>query len=234
MSTRVFVSKEMGTRIIKLLLVPYASYTGMSCDTTVIGPVTTLINALYLIDMVQAHSLSSCFFNFAHTIPAKKELINTNWVLLDYCSTEIYFMNPSILSDIKDWYPNTAICVFTNGVHIYYNQSDTRDLLSLKKSTTYIPLPISWHSLMSPFSSELPWILATNLPCSSKLARIPSSSFIDATKDCNILTLLPLMNLILSLTLNTYVVPSNKTINSFIDPKLNKWMLPKLYNALLD
>ena len=40
-------------------------------------------------------------------------------------------MNPSLLSYIKDYDPDTAIRVFTNGGNLDYKQSDTIDLLPL-------------------------------------------------------------------------------------------------------
>ena len=41
-------------------------------------------------------------------------------------------MNPSLLSYIKDFDPDMAICVFTNDGHLEYKNSGTVDLLLLK------------------------------------------------------------------------------------------------------
>ena len=58
-STWVSISKDLGTILLHLFLVPKASFTGMSCATTLIGTVTTLVNFLHMIGVGPAHSPSS-------------------------------------------------------------------------------------------------------------------------------------------------------------------------------
>ena len=57
-------------------------------------------------------------YYFDHTITVHKYPINQDWILIDSCYTFSYVMNPSILSDIKDFDPDTAIRVFTNSRHL--------------------------------------------------------------------------------------------------------------------
>ena len=42
-----------------------------------------------------------------------------------------YLINPSLISEIKYYDPNTAICVFINGGNIDYKQSVTMDMFPL-------------------------------------------------------------------------------------------------------
>ena len=55
--------------------------------------------------------LQLCYY-FAQTTPVQKYLINTNWILLDSCSSVSHVVKNYILLDIKDYHPNTDIKVF--------------------------------------------------------------------------------------------------------------------------
>ena len=59
-----FISRETENRLVYLLMVPMKSFTGMACDTTVIGLFTTVVNAIYLISVVPAQSPSCWVINF--------------------------------------------------------------------------------------------------------------------------------------------------------------------------
>ena len=59
MSQRSSIIKDKGIRILHPLLELMMSFTGMSCDTTVMGTFTTLVNVHYLIAVGPAHSTDS-------------------------------------------------------------------------------------------------------------------------------------------------------------------------------
>ena len=142
-------------------------------------------------------------------------------------------MNPSILSYIKYFHPDTDICVFKNGCNRHYKQYSIMYMFPLRVSTTHIPLPTFCHSLMLPVRSEFPWITTKNLTCLYMLAHIMSSSFTRAAKYC---TSLILLLLIYYCSANAHhfltTVQENKKV--FVAPKLKEQMLPELYNTLLD
>ena len=84
----------------------------------------------YLCKIV-THPLQLGYF-FAHTTPVQKSLIILNWILLNSCSSVSSFMDPYLLSYIKDFHSETAIRVFTNSVNLDYKQSGTMDMFPLK------------------------------------------------------------------------------------------------------
>ena len=63
--TWVFISKDLGTRLVHQFLVPMTSFTGIPCATTTIGPAATLANIFYLINVGPTHSPSSCVLFFS-------------------------------------------------------------------------------------------------------------------------------------------------------------------------
>ena len=60
----VSIRENLGTRLLHPFMVTMTSFTWMACATTVIVPVTTLVNVLYLIVVGPAHSPSSWVINF--------------------------------------------------------------------------------------------------------------------------------------------------------------------------
>ena len=60
----VSIRENIGTRLLHPFMVMMTSFTWMACATTVIVPVTTLVNVLYLIVVGPAHSPSSWVINF--------------------------------------------------------------------------------------------------------------------------------------------------------------------------
>ena len=172
----VFISWDLGNKILYPFLVPITTFTGMLCATNVIGPVTTIVNVIYLINIGTSHSTSI----WVIILLRPPQFKNTWSILIRSFPTTItlWVMSWTLLS--------YQTLMFATLLHIYvclqmvfiYTINSLLQCICCHNffSATQILLSTSCNLLMWPVSSELSWILIANLPCSSTLAQIPSSS----------------------------------------------------------
>ena len=106
--TLVSIIYDMVNRLLHRLLIPTMPFT--DCNRPGNHSVRFPLSYCH---RTRTQSLQLGYY-FSQNKAVKKELINLNWIVFESRLTVSSFMNPYILSDIKDCHPNTSIRVFTN------------------------------------------------------------------------------------------------------------------------
>ena len=93
---QVFISEELETRLLQLLLVLMMSFPEMTCSTTVIGPITTLVNVIYFITAGPAHSPS----NWVIVLLRPLQFIKNRSIIIGsfYTSVPTWYLSQKLLS----------------------------------------------------------------------------------------------------------------------------------------
>ena len=154
-------------------------------------------------------------YNFSHTTPVQKYLIDSNWILIDSCSVVILVMNTSLISYINYCNTDTDIHVFTNGGHLDYKYSGIMDLFPLKvfynqysiaNILKLVDVTIQFRVTMD--INNKPVMIFHTRP-------EPVLKFYKWQYFCTFIILLTVMHLILPLMFTLSLVPSNITIFSY-------------------